>query len=123
MGTIYKKDDIYWILYRYKNSCCTESSHSGEEMKARNLLKKREEQISRGEAPDIMIEFDNPRQAKRFLNFEESIRKGQKKKGEPLSEEDNERIEWAKKFLRDSKKRGRFRLSSINRITRNKKLK
>ena len=61
MGMIWKRGRIYWIKYYRNGKPYRESSKSYKEADAKNLLKKREGEISQGKLPGICfdrIKFD-----------------------------------------------------------------
>ncbi|MDI9526476.1 MAG: tyrosine-type recombinase/integrase [Desulfomonilia bacterium] len=62
MGCIYKRGKIYWIKYYKNGKPYQESTKSGKEAEAKNLLKKREGEIAEGKFPGIVfgkVKFDD----------------------------------------------------------------
>jgi integrase len=56
MGCIYKRGDIFWIKYYRNGKPYLETTHSKKETKAKDLLKRREGEISKGEIPGICFD-------------------------------------------------------------------
>ena len=56
MGTLYRRNKIYWIKYFLDGKPYYESSHSKRKAVAKKLLKKREGEIENGQLPGICFE-------------------------------------------------------------------
>jgi len=56
MGSIYKREEIFWIKYYRHGKPYRESSHGDKITKAQKLLKKREGEISEGKLPGIYFD-------------------------------------------------------------------
>ncbi len=56
MGTIYKRGNTYWLKYYRNGKPYYESTGSSKETAARQLLKEREGEISKGKLPGIYFE-------------------------------------------------------------------
>lgn len=53
MGCLYRRGNVWWVKYYRNGKPYQESSKSRSETKAKRLLKKREEEIAKGELPGI----------------------------------------------------------------------
>ena len=56
MGTVYKRDNTYWLQYYRNGKPYRESTKSKKEVDAKRLLKKREGEISEGKLPGIYFD-------------------------------------------------------------------
>jgi len=56
MGTIYRRNSVYWIKYHRNGKPYYESTHSDKKEVARRLLKRREGEIAKGELPGIYFD-------------------------------------------------------------------
>jgi integrase len=55
-GGIYRRGNIYWIKYYRNGKPHVESSHSDQEVTAKNLLRLRQGEIAKGELPGVYFE-------------------------------------------------------------------
>jgi hypothetical protein len=56
MGTIYRRNEVYWIKYFRNGKPYYEYTHSSKKKVAKRLLQKREGEISKGELPGICFD-------------------------------------------------------------------